>query len=151
MAAHKGYLLKGVAEQTYQLTEVLEAVAPSTNLLKGVVERTATSALGLQGTGDFAYPWILAKDGLFKRYTGEFIPAGKAYVDGALLQDISNSANMMRVIFETEEIGQETGLNQLENKAEASAIYYNLHGQRLTQPRSGSLYIERGNRKVIVK
>ena len=113
------------------------------------MNRTAVSTLDLQGTGEYAYPWILAKDGKFKRYIGEFIPAGKAYVDGALIQKMkSSAANAFRVIFEDET----TGLSQLNEESKAPAYYYNLQGQRVAQPaHSGAIYIESGNRKLIVK
>ena len=153
LAAGQGYVLQGEADAQYSLTEVTEAVDYNANMLKGVVEQTNRVDLDLTGTGDYAYPWILAKDGTFKRYTGDYIPAGKAYLDGALLQNLNNGeagAATMRVIFETTE-EQQTGLDQLSNKANGSALYYNLQGQRIAQPQTGALYIEQSGRKLLLR
>lgn len=151
LAAGQGYVLKGKAGAQYTLTEVLEAVDYNANLLKGVIENTNYEDLTLTGKDDYAYPWILAKDGSFKRYKGDYIPAGKAYLDGGLLQNLGESgAATMRVIFETTE-EQQTGLDQLSNKANGSALYYNLQGQRIAQPQTGALYIEQSGRKLLLR
>ncbi len=153
LAAGQGYVLQGEAGKQDTLTEVTKAVVYNANLLKGVVEDTDCKNLDLTGTGDYAYPWILAKDGLFKRYTGTYIPAGKAYLDGALLQNLGGSgAATMRVIFEEATNGQETGLSQLSDQSESNACYYNLQGQRIAQPtQAGVLYIEQSGRKLILR
>lgn len=150
LAAGQGYVLQGKAGEHYTLTEVTEAVDYNVNILKGVVEQTNCEDLLLQGTGDYAYPWILAKDGTFKRYTGAYIPAGKAYLDGALLQNLGGSgAATMRVILEEDEV---TALSQLNEEKATVPCYYNLQGQRVAQPRqAGTLYIESNGRKIIVK
>ena len=149
LIAGKGYVLQGTAGAEVELSEVLEPSLDTINIMSGVVTRTLRESITYQGTGEYAYPWILAKDGTFKRYVGEYIPAGKAYVDGALIQKMkSSAANAFRVIFEDET----TGLSQLNEESKAPAYYYNLQGQRVAQPtRSGAIYIERGNRKFIVK
>lgn len=150
LAAGQGYVLQGEKEAVYTLNEVLEAVDYNANLLKGVVEQTNRVDLQLQGSGDYAYPWILAKDGSFKRYTGAYIPAGKAYLDGALLQNLqANQASALRVILEEDEV---TALSQLHEEKATAPCYYNLQGQRVAQPRqAGALYIESNGRKIIVK
>lgn len=149
LIAGKGYVLQATAGAEVELSEVLEPSLDTINLMSGVVTRTLRESITYQGTGEYAYPWILAKDGTFKRYVGEYIPAGKAYVDGALIQKMkSSAANAFRVIFEDET----TGLSQLNEESKAPAYYYNLQGQRVAQPtRSGAIYMERGNRKFIVK
>lgn len=153
LAAGQGYVLQGEAGAQYTLTEVTEAVDYNVNILKGVVEQTNLVDLGFTGKDDYNYPWILAKDGTFKRYTGAYIPAGKAYLDGALLQNLGESgAATMRVIFEEATNGQETGLSQLSDKSESNACYYNLQGQRIAQPtQAGVLYIEQSGRKLILR
>lgn len=150
LVAGQGYVLQGKKGVQYTLAEVTEAVDYNVNMLKGVVEQTNCKDLQLQGTGDYAYPWILAKDGTFKRYTGEYIPAGKAYLDGALLQDLlANQASALRVILEEDEV---TALSQLHEEKATAPCYYNLQGQRVAQPRqAGALYIESNGRKIIVK
>ncbi len=153
LAAGQGYVLQGEPGAPYTLKEVTEAVDYNVNILKGVVEQTNLVDLGFTGNDDYNYPWILAKDGLFKRYTGSYIPAGKAYLDGALLQNLGESgAATMRVIFEEATNGQETGLSQLSDQSESNACYYNLQGQRIAQPtQAGVLYIEQSGRKLILR
>ena len=155
LAAGQGYVLQGEKGVQYTLTEVTEAVVYNANLLKGVVEQTNLVDLGFTGEdgNNYNYPWILAKDGTFKRYTGTYIPAGKAYLDGALLQNLGGSgAATMRVIFEEATNGQETGLSQLSDQSGNNACYYNLQGQRIAQPtQAGVLYIEQGGRKLILR
>ena len=150
LAAGQGYVLQGEAGAQYTLTEVTEAVDYNANMLKGVVEQTNCVDLQLQGSDEYAYPWILAKDGSFKRYTGDYIPAGKAYLDGALLQNLqANQASALRVILEEDEV---TALSQLHEEKATAPCYYNLQGQRVAQPRqAGALYIESNGRKIIVK
>jgi hypothetical protein len=153
LVAGQGYVLQGEPGAKYTLKEVTEAVDYNANILKGVIEQTNLVDLGFTGKDDYNYPWILAKDGTFKRYTGEYIPAGKAYLDGALLQNLGESgAATMRVIFEEATNGQETGLSQLSDQSGNNACYYNLQGQRIAQPtQAGVLYIEQGGRKLILR
>ncbi len=146
LAGH-GYLVQGEANATYTLSEVTEPVMAHVNLLQGVVERTAVASLGI---GQGYNPWILAKDGSFKRYAGEFIPEGKAYIDGALLADVIGSgASALRVVFDAEEVA---GVKTLREATPSATTYYNLNGQRVVRPQGhGTLYIGRGDRKIIVK
>lgn len=146
LAGH-GYLVQGEANATYTLSEVTEPVMAHVNLLQGVVERTAVVSLGI---GQGYNPWILAKDGSFKRYAGEFIPEGKAYIDGALLADVIGSgASALRVVFDAEEVA---GVKTLRDATPSATTYYNLNGQRVVRPQGhGTLYIGRGDRKIIVK
>ena len=151
LMAGKGYLVQGVAGDTIALTEVFESSAHKDNLMDGVVERTLCNSLLLQGSGEYAYPWILAKDGTFKRYTGEYIPAGKAYVDGVLIQSLKSdeSANALRIHFEGEETA---GVRSLTDEEKREVSYYNLQGQRIVRPtHPRTLYIERGKRKSLMK
>ncbi len=150
LVAGKGYVLQATAGAEVELTEVLEPSNDTINILGGVVNRTLRESLTFQGTGNYAYPWILAKDGTFKRYTGTYIPAGKAYLDGALLQDLqANQASALRVILEEDEV---TALSQLHEEKATAPCYYNLQGQRIAQPtQAGVLYIEQSGRKLILR
>jgi len=152
--AQQGYVLQGSAGATYSLTEVTEPCLDTLNLLCGVVEATFCQDLDLQGQGDYAYPWILAKDGQFKRYVGASIPAGKAYLDGALLENLlhdSHSASL-RVFFNASDDNLPTGIDSCnDDKTLTSPCYYNLQGQRIGQPTAKGWLIERHGRKLILR
>ncbi|MBP5680003.1 MAG: leucine-rich repeat protein [Bacteroidales bacterium] len=149
LVAKEGYIVEGAAGQTFTFSETYDDVADK-NLLQGVAEEAFVSSLGFWGYTQennlYDYPWILAKDGTFKRYTGSIIPAGKAYLDGKLLQNVVQNANAMRVILSEDET---TGLSELAPSAASTAEYYTLEGQRLRQP--AGFCIERGKKVLIIK
>ena len=152
LLAKQGYVLQGSAGATYQLTEVTEPCLDTPNLLCGVVEATFCQDLDLQGQGDYAYPWILAKDGQFKRYVGESIPAGKAYLDGALLENLSINSNSapLRVLFDSSDDDQSTALDTLNDKTLTTPCYYNLQGKRISRPTQKTLLIDCRGRKIAI-
>jgi uncharacterized repeat protein (TIGR02543 family) len=152
LQAQQGYVLQGSAGATYSLTEVTEPCLDTLNLLCGVVEATFCQDLDLQGQGDYAYPWILAKDGQFKRYVGESIPAGKAYLDGALLENLSINSNSapLRVLFDSSDDDQSTALDTLNDKTLTTPCYYNLQGKRISRPTQKTLLIDCRGRKIAI-
>ena len=99
----------------------------------------------------YDYPWILAKDGTFKRYIGSKIPAGKAYLDGKLLENLGQNAGTMRVVLEEAEEDETTAIAPLKDADVITAEYYSLEGRRLAQPRRGTLCIERGKKVLVIK
>lgn len=154
LVAKEGYIVEGAAGQTFTFSETYDDVADK-NLLQGVAEEAFVSSLGFWGYTQennlYDYPWILAKDGTFKRYTGSIIPAGKAYVDGKLLQDNELAANAVRVLLEETEEDETTAIAPLDAADVVAAEYYSLEGRRLAQPRRGALCIERGRKIILVK
>ncbi len=154
LVARQGYVLQGTPHATYVLTEVVEPCLDADNLLCGVVETTFCQDLDLQGQGDYAYPWILAKDGQFKRYVGASIPAGKAYLDGALLENLLHESHSapLRVFFNASDDLQPTGIDACnDDKTLTSPCYYNLQGQRIGQPTAKGWLIERQGRKLLLR
>ena len=152
LVARQGYVLQGTPYATYVLTEVVEPCQNTDNLLCGVVESTFCTELDLQGRGDYAYPWILAKDGQFKRYVGESIPAGKAYLDGVLLENLSINSNSapLRVLFDSSDDDQSTALDTLNDKTLTTPCYYNLQGKRISRPTQKTLLIDCRGRKIAI-
>ena len=150
---NQGYLVSGAAGQSFQVAEAYDYEAETVNLLQGVTVRTFCSDLTLEGQGEFAYPWILAKDGLFKRYVGSAIPANKAYLDGALLSAFSAAeASSLRILLDAAEGDDVSAIDTLPAAvAEVVPVVYDLSGQRVRHTvRRGALYIVNGA-KVIVK
>ena len=152
--AKKGYVVAGTPGETYTFTEVFDNHADSKNLLQGVTERTYRTDLLFTHTEFLDYPWILAKDGLFKRYIGDYIPANKAYVDARRIKDALtdiNEASAFRIILDEEFEEETTGITALTTDTESAPELYSLDGRRVSQPARGTIYIERGKKLVIVK
>ena len=154
LVAGEGYVVEGAVGQTYTFTEVYDDVSDQ-NLLQGVTVETSVSELNFWGRVQeeniYDFPWILAKDGTFKRYTGGKIPAGKAYLNGNLLKNNDMAAGAMRVLLEEVEEEETSAITSLETADAAAEEFYSLEGRRLAQPRRGALCIERGRKIILVK
>ncbi len=154
LVAGEGYVVDGAVGQTYTFTEVYDDVADQ-NLLQGVTVETSVSELNFWGRVQeeniYDFPWILAKDGTFKRYTGGMIPAGKAYLNGNLLKNNDMAAGAMRVLLEEVEEEETSAIASLETADAAAEEFYSLEGRRLAQPRRGAFCIERGRKIILVK
>lgn len=154
LVAGEGYVVEGAVGQTYTFTEVYDDVVDQ-NLLQGVTVETSVSELNFWGRVQeeniYDFPWILAKDGTFKRYTGGKIPAGKAYLNGNLLKNNDMAAGAMRVLLEEVEEEETSAITSLETADAAAEEFYSLEGRRLAQPRRGAFCIERGRKIVVVK
>ena len=114
------------------LTEAADDVTG--NLMKGSATET---------TNIVANKGYILKDGAFHPATDGTLPAGKAY----LKLDVSSSASELKLDFngETTKITTTNFTNDTNN----NGVFYNLNGQRVTQPTKG-LYIVNG-KKYIVK
>ncbi len=154
LVAGEGYVVEGAVGQTYTFTEVYDDVVDQ-NLLQGVTVDTSVSELNFWGRVQeeniYDFPWILAKDGTFKRYTGGMIPAGKAYLNGNLLKNNDMAAGAMRVLLEEVEEDDTTVIAPLEDADVVAPEYYSLDGRRLAQPRRGAFCIVRGRKIILVK
>jgi hypothetical protein len=137
--AGTGVLLKKLDSGEYKL-KIAES-APETidgNLMKGVVCPTAISQTNGGNTN------FVLSGGTFKKVNsiGNTIPAGKAYLQ---LPTSTSSARDISFSFDDEP----TGINMVQGIEQKDDSYYNLQGQRVSQPMKG-LYIIKG-KKVVVK
>ena len=134
VAAGTGLILKGTAEETYNIPVVASGTDISaTNKLQAAVADTPVEA-------NEAY---ILKGGEFCKVTAaSTVPAGKAYL---LASDVPASARALDIV-----IGETTGINaaQLNNEV-LNGEFFNLQGQRVAAPTKG-LYIVNG-KKVIIK
>lgn len=152
MIAGQGYLIKGTPGESYIFRRVYSEPedASLTNLMVGVTVRTDMWALY---KGD-PKPFILTKNACFMQYTGQFMPAFKAYVvvDPSLIQYAGgeSSAAELRVTLE-EFDNYVTGLSEagIETRNEAPVVY-DLTGKQVPQVKRGGLYIVNG-KTVLVK
>ena len=137
--AYLGVLLKGTAGETYSLKIAESAPDPVYDSpLKGVVfDITLPQEDG--GNTNF-----VLSNGTFKKVNsiGNTIPAGKAYLQ---LPTSTSSARDISFSFDDEP----TGINKVQGVEQKDDSYYNLQGQRVSQPMKG-LYIING-KKVVVK
>jgi hypothetical protein len=132
-------LLKGTAGATYTLKIAESApAAVGGNLMKGVIYNTTI------GQTDGGNTNFVLSDGTFKKVNsiGNTIPAGKAYLQ---LPTSTSSARDISFSFDDEP----TGINMVQGIEQKDDSYYNLQGQRVSQPMKG-LYIING-KKVVVK
>lgn len=154
---YQGYILKG-NEGTYYPKVIgnNSGTYPSDNLLKG---NTGEGEIAASTDGTYHYIFAKKKTGdastigfykLAEKYT---LDAHKAYLETT--DDITPKESRVALIFDD---GETTGIQELENSSieelnhsgnEALKAYYNLNGQRVTNPKRG-LYIVNG-KKVIIK
>lgn len=148
---YQGYILKGSAN-TYDIPVINDAHWPSTNLLKPTNDYSTEVAASTEGK----YHYIFAKKnetgdiGFYKLTSNHTLAAHKAY-----LVTTTPAASRVALVFDD---GETTGIQDLKNSSieelnhsgnEALKAYYNLNGQRVTNPKRG-LYIVNG-KKVIIK
>ncbi len=152
MIAGQGYLVQGTPGETYVFRRVYSEpeYVNLENLMVGVTERTDMWALYT----DVLQPFILTKNACFMQYTGQYMPANKAYVvvNPASIQYAGgeSSAAELRVTLE-EFDNYVTGLSEagIETRNEAP-IVYDLTGKQVPQVKRGGLYIVNG-KTVLVK
>ena len=151
----QGYIIKGSAGEH----DVLESLTtdgsyyPSTNYLKYNID-----AAEVYDSGKNRYIFAVKNDDAssvgFYKLTSEYtLAAHKAYLETET--DITPTESRVALIFDD---GETTGIQELENSSieelnhsgnETLKAYYNLNGQRVTNPKRG-LYIVNG-KKVIIK
>lgn len=138
--AGTGVLLKKLDSGEFKL-KIAESApdAVGGNLMKGVIYDTQIPQIDGSNT-NFAL-----SGGVFKKIKadgGNTIPAGKAYLQ---LPTPPSGAREISFCFDDEP----TGINMLQGVEQKDGSYYNLQGQRVSQPMKG-LYIING-KKVVVK
>ena len=137
--AGTGVLLKKLDSGEFKL-KIAESApdAVGGNLMKGVIYDTQIPQIDGSNTN------FVLSNGTFKEVnsSGNTIPAGKAYLQ---LPTPSSSARDISFSFDDEP----TGINKVQGVEQKDDSYYNLQGQRVSQPMKG-LYIING-KKVVVK
>ncbi|MBP5681299.1 MAG: hypothetical protein J6X31_09660 [Bacteroidales bacterium] len=149
MIANQGYLIKGTPGESYVIRRVYSELEDPglTNLMVGVADRTEWSTL----ISDPLRPFILTNGGCFMQYTGQYIPARKAFVavNPALIKYEAGAAEL-RVALDSYD-NYVTGLSEecIETH-HASPVVYDLTGKQVPQIKRGGLYIVNG-KSVLVK
>ena len=147
MPAETGLLIVGAAGETVKPAFLAKGEAAdeiTTNLLKPTL--TATT-VGTTPGADYGKVWVLGNQGgtpgFYKSNDGRTLTVGKAYLylDGG----ISSAPEFFAFDFS----GETTGVNMVHGDGSRVNGYYNLNGQRVSQPTKG-LYIVNG-KKVIIK
>ena len=147
VAAGTGLLLEGTADMTYNIPVVAEGATVSDNALTGVTTVTPLKS------DDTNYIFAMRKatkadDPLsFAPLTSDDdvnFPAGKAYIK-VEASAFESTARALVLTFD-----DATSVKELKNsRIEELKSYYNLNGQRVSQPSKG-LYIVNG-KKVVIK
>ncbi len=116
-----------IGKGTFSVPVAASASAPATNLLKA-------GPADLTGDGT---EYVLS-DGVFHRANAGSLAEGKAYLK------VVSEARDLSINF-----GETTAIKAIENGQQMNGNFYNLAGQRVSQPTKG-LYIVNG-RKVVIK
>ena len=137
--AEEGALLTGTAGETYRFTPASSAVAPTTNLLKPILEKQKIS-----GNNNYILSKPSTKVGFFKVNSdgGSWCSAGTAYLETPV-------AARDYFWIDDETTGIEAVDVTPDTVKEGAREYYNLNGQRVMNPSKG-LYIFNG-KKLIIK
>ncbi len=137
--AKTGLVIKATAGEVYKLALATGAVAPSANLLKGVVAKATVKAVDGENTN------LILKDGAFLKLAADgVLAAGKAYLS-VPTAELPVGAKAFDIVWDNT-----TGINTVEStqtKMENDA-WYTLGGQRIAKPAKGGIYIHNG-KKVI--
>ncbi|MBQ9202917.1 MAG: hypothetical protein IJ155_01610 [Prevotella sp.] len=133
--AETGLILKGTASTAYTIPVSASPEAISKNELSAAVTATAVETESV----------YVVSGGELKLFTGNEIPAGKAYLQKSKVDAVG--ARSLSFIFDDET----TGISNVENSQRQllEGDFYNLAGQRVAAPAKG-LYIVNG-RKVVIK
>ena len=146
--AETGVLLKGTAGETYTLTISETAETVTDNALVAVTEQTTIPQI------DGDYTNFGLSGGVFKKVNsaGGTVKANRAYLH-IPTSDLTNAPSFIGLVWDEETTGVNEVRGQQEDDGEyRSSVrgeYYNLSGQRVSQPTKG-LYIVNG-RKVVIK
>lgn len=148
LVANKGYILSGDNSKTIKLVASSQEPDDETNLMDGVVEHTVARGALSSGSDEYDYPWILSSDGSFKRYTGEYLPANKGYLDGKYVQEIANSSASAAIRLVFEDLTDETGLEDVTTDVmNTEDTIYSLQGIRVISVNKSGLYVVNGKTK----
>ena len=144
--AGTGLMLKGTADETYQIPVVASGSALSGNKLVGCTSSTNITS----STSNYESFYVLVNTETqaelqnINTYVAGgstvTIPVGKAYLDATGV-----SAARLSIAFEDET----TGLNNVKGEmSDGRSDYYNLAGQRVVKPSKG-LYVKNGKKYII--
>ena len=137
--AGTGVVLKGAAD-TYNIPVIASSATDKGHLLGSATEATAFDAFD----GYTLYMLkMVGENAQFVPMTSGSLAAGKAYLK--IASGSSSLARSMNVVFADDV----TGINTIQSEAVKAGDYYNLSGQRVSQPTKG-LYIVNG-KKVVIK
>ena len=136
-AANEGLFLQKTGEDP-----TIPVVSSGTTLTGNLLKPTTGGNIYDSDKAQYVFAKQSEELGFYK-VIGSLSPAsGKAYLE----VNSAIAASRLRFVFEDEET---TGIMSTERKTQADRSFYNLSGQRVTQPRRG-LYIV-GGKKVIIK
>ena len=138
-------ILKSTGNPVMTLTDA-NSSDTNNNSLRGISDRTSLAEVKSDNNANTIYTLGNTSAGFgFHRYTGEYVPAGKAF----LPLNTSNGAKpILNIVFANET----TGINSLSSDDNAlQNDWFSLDGTRLNgKPTQHGIYIN-GNKKVVVK
>lgn len=135
--AGEGVLLYSTSEKT-DVVAPIAANELSTSYTGNLLKATGADDQTVDGANDY----ILQNEGgklAFYKATGLKMKANRAY-----LQATAAQARSLELNFDDET----TGISEISTDTDSQAVYYNLGGQRISQPRKGSIFVKNGKKIV---
>ena len=135
--AGEGVLLYSTSEKT-DVVAPIAANGSSTSYKGNLLIATGAEERPVDGANDY----ILQKQNehlAFYKATGKKMKANRAY-----LQATAAQARSLELNFDDET----TGISEVSTDTDSQAVYYNLGGQRISQPRKGSIFVKNGKKIV---
>lgn len=135
--AGEGVLLYSTSEKT-NVVAPIAANESVTSYGGNLLKATGAEDQTVNGANDY----ILQKQNehlAFYKATGKKMKANRAY-----LQATAAQARSLELNFDDET----TGISEVSTDTDSQAVYYNLGGQRISQPRKGSIFVKNGKKIV---
>lgn len=141
--ANTGLVLKGTADESYNIPVTASAKAPELNMLVGCIVSTTVAE---DATSKFNN-YVLVKEGGTAKFqslveNGATIPANKAFLNAGAY---SAAARSLQIVFDDET----TGVSSVNSEQIKDNSFFDLQGRKVAQPTKG-LFIING-KKVIMK
>ena len=155
LTQNQGYLLKGIPGKTYKFYRIYSdpAEADSTNYMYGAYRDYYWTDSISRGLIESTLKPFILNNGCFKQYTGDYIPAKKAFImvnPNEIQYDNQQNSAELRMVLE-DKVEETSELAECIEELEAKPTrIYDLSGKQVPQMKRGGFYIVNG-KSVLVK
>ena len=120
----------------------------NSNDLRGISDRTKRTSVISNFSANEIYTMGNTSAGFgFHRYTGEYVPAGKAFLPLNIENEAGAKAQSLIIVFDNET----TGINSVSSDSNVQNDWFSLDGTRLSgKPTQPGIYIN-GKKKIAIK
>lgn len=137
--ANQGVLLYSTSEKT-KVVAPIAASASETSYEGNLLKATGADDQTVDGANDYI---LQNQEGhlAFYKATGKKMKANRAYLQ---FPQTTAGVRSLELNFDDET----TGISEVSTDTDSQAVYYNLGGQRISQPRKGSIFVKNGKKIV---